>query len=145
MKDVVVAVLMVVGALLSFLAAVGILRMPDLFTRMQAATKSGTMGVGLIIGAVAVDAAELGHSASAILVIVFQLLTAPVAAHMIARAAYFTGVRLWEGTIQDELRESYDLRTHLLQGRLQALSDIDSPEGDPAKSEESGGDAEASP
>lgn len=114
MKDLVVAVLMVGGALLSFLAAVGILRMPDLFTRMQAATKSGTMGVGLIIAAVAMDAAEIGHGASAILVIAFQLLTAPVAAHMIARAAYFTGVRLWEGTIQDELREQYDLQTHML-------------------------------
>jgi multicomponent Na+:H+ antiporter subunit G len=145
MKDLVVAVLMVVGALLSFLAAVGILRMPDLFTRMQAATKSGTMGVGLIIAAVAVDAAELGHSASAILVIAFQLLTAPVAAHMIARAAYFTGVRLWEGTIQDELRENYDQRTHLLRGRLEALSNIESLDSDSAKAQESSGNAETSP
>ena len=135
MKDVVVAVLMVVGALLSLLAAVGILRMPDLFTRMQAATKSGTLGVGLIIAAVAVDAGDIGHGASAILVISFQLLTAPVAAHMIARAAYFTGVRLWDGTIQDDLRGRYDPQTHLLQG----------PQEAPAKAQEPGEDAAASP
>lgn len=145
MKDVVVAALMVVGALLSLLAAIGILRMPDLFTRMQAATKSGTLGVGLIIAAVAVDAGDIGHGASAILVISFQLLTAPVAAHMIARAAYFTGVRLWEGTIQDDLRECYDPQTHLLQGRQEALSHPGSLEGDPAKAQEPGVDAEASP
>jgi multicomponent Na+:H+ antiporter subunit G len=131
MKDVVVAILMAGGALLSFLAAVGILRMPDLFTRMQAATKSGTMGVGLIIAAVAVEAAEIGHSASAILIITFQLLTAPVAAHMIARAAYFTGVRLWEGTMQDDLRDRYDPQTHIL-GRLgMELREVDPAADEP--------------
>lgn len=114
MKEFLLASLMLIGALFSFLAAVGLVRMPDLFTRMQAATKSGTLGVGCIIAAVVIESGDLGLGATGFLVIAFQFLTAPVAAHMIARAAYFTGVQLWEGTVQDDLRGSYDPRTHVL-------------------------------
>ncbi|HUG91086.1 MAG TPA: monovalent cation/H(+) antiporter subunit G [Planctomycetaceae bacterium] len=103
--DWVTAGLMVIGSAFALLAALGVVRMPDLFTRMQAATKSSTLGVGCILLAVAVHFDELGVTTQALLTIAFLLLTAPIAAHMIARSAYIVGVPLWKGTVIDELRE----------------------------------------
>lgn len=104
MNDVVSAVLIVVGGAFMLLAGVGVVRMPDLFMRMQAATKAATLGVGCMLLAVAVHFGELTIVTRALLVTAFVFLTAPVAAHMIARAAYSVGTPLWEGTIADELR-----------------------------------------
>jgi CPA2 family monovalent cation:H+ antiporter-2 len=106
--------LMITGAAFALLAGTGVLRMPDLFMRMQAATKASTLGIGCIALAVAVHFGELGIATRAVATIIFVFLTAPVAAHMIARASYFVGVPLWEGTIIDELRGHYDRRTHRL-------------------------------
>jgi multicomponent Na+:H+ antiporter subunit G len=104
MSDVVSAVLIVVGGAFMLLAGVGVVRMPDLFMRMQAATKAATLGAGCMLLAVAVHFGELTVVTRALLVTAFVFLTAPVAAHMIARAAYSVGTPLWEGTIADELR-----------------------------------------
>ena len=96
--------LFMIGATLALLAGVGVLRMPDVFTRMQASTKASTLGLGcLLIGA----ALQLGDFASFIRVVsigAFILLTTPVAAHVIARASYLADVPLWEGTVLDERR-----------------------------------------
>lgn len=89
---------MIGGGLFMLLAAVGIVRMPDLFTRMHAATKVGTMGVSGAMLAVAVHFHDLGTTTRAVLIILFFLITAPVAAHMIGRSAYLSGIRLWSGT-----------------------------------------------
>ena len=110
------AALMIVGATFMLLAAVGIVRMPDLFTRMQTTTKAATLGIGCMLASSAVYFGKLEITARALAVIVFVFLTAPVAAHMIARAAYFIGVPLWKGTIRDDLQGHYDLRTHVLEG-----------------------------
>jgi len=95
---------MVVGAASMLIAAVGVVRMPDLFTRMHATSKAGSLGAGLILLAVAVHYGDLGISARALATLAFILLTAPIAAHVIGRAAYFVGVPFWEGTLVDELR-----------------------------------------
>ncbi|PWH15280.1 MAG: Na+/H+ antiporter subunit G [Anaerolineae bacterium] len=108
------AFLMFLGALLMFIAALGVARMPDLFTRMHSSTKSATLGVGLIMMGAAFHFGEVGMTMRAVAIIVFLFLTAPVAAHMLGRAAYFAGVPLWEGTLSDALRGHYDRRTHRL-------------------------------
>lgn len=115
MQEVVTAVLILIGTAFMFVAGIGIVRMPDLYTRMSATTKVATLGVGSALLAVAVYFNELGVTSRALATIAFVFLTAPVAAHMIGRAAYFTGVPLWEGTVLDELRGHYDLRTHQLE------------------------------
>jgi len=102
-REAATAGLLLLGAVFMLLAAVGVLRMPDLFTRMQPATKAATLGVACMLGAVAVRFADLGTASRALAGIAFVVLTAPVAAHMIGRAAYFVGVPLWEGTVVDEL------------------------------------------
>jgi multicomponent Na+:H+ antiporter subunit G len=106
--------LLIIGASFLLLAGLGIIRMPDLFTRIQAATKASTLGVGCIILALALHFNDTGITVRALLVIAFFLLTAPVAAHVIARAAYFVGVPLWERTIIDELRGHYHSDSHRL-------------------------------
>lgn len=91
------------GALFLLLAAVGVVRMPDLYTRMHAATKATTLGAGCTLLAVAVYFDDFGVTVRALLVVAFIFLTAPVAAHMIGRAAYRIGVPFWHGTKLDEM------------------------------------------
>lgn len=107
--------LILIGVALMFLAGVGIMRMPDLFLRMSATTKVATLGLGAIMLAVIIYFKDLGATSHAVAIILFLFLSAPVAAHIIGRAAYFTGVPLWEGTVIDQLRGHYDPRTHQLE------------------------------
>ena len=106
MIEILTAIFVIAGALFAFAAALGVLRLPDVLIRMHASTKAGTLGCGLILVAVAVHFGETGVVARSIAAIVFLLVTAPVAAHMIGRAAYRTGVPLWKGTQIDELAEA---------------------------------------
>jgi multicomponent Na+:H+ antiporter subunit G len=97
------ALLVLVGGFFVFAAALGVARLPDVLIRMHASTKAGTLGCGLILLAAAIHFAETAIVARALATIVFIMLTAPVGAHMIARAAYRTGVPLWRGMVVDEL------------------------------------------
>lgn len=81
-------VLLVLGALFSLVAAIGVLRLPDLFTRMHAASKAGAVGGGLVLLAVALMSFDAGVALRAIVGFVFLLITTPVAAHLLARANY---------------------------------------------------------
>lgn len=111
MSGVATAVLMLLGSAFCLLGAVGMVRMPDLFTRLQAATKTGTLGVGCIMVGVAVHFGDLGITARSVLVVVFLFMTAPIAAHVIARAAYFVAVPLWDRTAIDELKDAIERRS----------------------------------
>lgn len=114
MSDLLAAALLAIGTAFLLIASIGIIRMPDLFTRMQAATKAATLGIGCVLLAAAFSLGDLGVAIRALLTIGFFLLTAPVAAHMIGRAAYIVRVPLWEGTLADELRGHYEPGTHAL-------------------------------
>lgn len=105
MSEIVTAAFLIGGGLFAFIAGLGLARMPDVFIRMHAATKAGTLGVGLIMAGVAVNFADLGITVRAIAGIAFLIITAPVAAHLIGRAAYREGVPLWHATAIDEWRE----------------------------------------
>ena len=105
MIDLITAVLMISGSFFAFVAALGMVRLPDTLMRMHAATKAGTLGAGLILIADAVFFHETGIFLKAMAAIAFLLLTAPVAAHLIGRAAYRTGIKLWEKTWVDQLEK----------------------------------------
>jgi multicomponent Na+:H+ antiporter subunit G len=117
MTEWITAASLVVGSAFLLLAAVGVVRMPDVFTRMQAATKAASLGVATVLLGAAVHFGEVGITSRVLGTIVFVFLTTPVGAHMIARAAYLIGVPLWEGTVTDELRGQYDPRTHAPRSR----------------------------
>lgn len=108
MRDVITIALMATGAVFAFVGCLGVLRLPDLYLRMSASAKAATLGVGCLMTAAAVHFDDLAITSRAVAVILFVLVTTPVAAQMIGRAAYFTGVPLWHKTVRDELREQRD-------------------------------------
>lgn len=112
--DVLIAALLLIGCAFLLLAAVGIVRMPDIFTRMSASSKATTLGIGCMLVALALHFGDPGVTTKVLLVIAFFFLKAPVAAHVLARAAYRVGTPLWKGTFVDELREYYDSEDYLV-------------------------------
>ncbi|MGL4199774.1 MAG: monovalent cation/H(+) antiporter subunit G [Allorhizobium sp.] len=98
-----VAGLMVVGALFSLVAAIGLNRLPDLYTRMHAASKAGTVGSGLLLLAVGLHAADIATFGRALAGIIFFILTAPVSAHLLARAAHKVGYKLSSASVRDDM------------------------------------------
>lgn len=114
MMDYVIMIIITFGALFVLLAAIGIVRMPDLYLRISVTTKAATLGVGMILIAAAVYFGEASMTTRALAIVFFLLLTAPVAAHLIGKASYFVGIPLWKRTVVDDLKESHD--THSLLG-----------------------------
>lgn len=98
-------VLLIAGALFSLLAVVGVLRLPDLYTRMHAASKAGAVGSGLVLLAIALVSFDSGVILRACAGIVFFMLTAPISAHLLSRAAYIAGYKPGPETILNEMEE----------------------------------------
>ena len=89
--DVVAAIFLLCGAFLAFAAGVGVVRFPDLLARMHAATKPQVLGLILVLIALALRIRSWSAVGMLVLVVIFQLMTSPVAAHMVGRAGYRTG------------------------------------------------------
>ena len=115
MTEILTAFFLLAGAAFMLIAALGVVRMPDLPMRLHANTKSGVLGAGLMMTGVAVYFGDGGVTTRAVAVFGFLLLTGPVAAHAIGRAGYFVGVPLWEHTKADELKGRYDDEAHTLE------------------------------
>ena len=109
MIELLITLLLISGGAFAAVAGLGLLRLPDVLIRMHASTKAGTLGVGLIVIAVAVHKGDLLVTSKAVLIIIFLLLTAPVAAHLIGRAAYRSGTPLWSRTVIDEAKQQSDI------------------------------------
>lgn len=106
--DVLSAVFLVVGALFSVAAGIGLLRFPDVLARMHAATKPQVFGLMLVIGAIALAERSWGVLLTLMPILLFQMLTAPISAHMIGRAGYRAGNVDDEYLHVDELDEAID-------------------------------------
>lgn len=104
------AALLIGGGVFSFAAGLGLLRLPDLYVRMHASTKAGTLGAMLIMAAMALFFMDGGVAMRGLVIVVFLLLTAPVAAHLIGRAAYRSGVPLWKRSVLDEYAGTEDAK-----------------------------------
>ncbi|MEM6637124.1 MAG: monovalent cation/H(+) antiporter subunit G [Pseudomonadota bacterium] len=96
MIDFVVGILVLSGGLFAFVAGLGVLRLPDVMIRMHASTKVGTLACGLVMLGVILHFQETSLVLRAVAIVGFLLLTAPIGAHMIGRAAIRTGVPLWK-------------------------------------------------
>lgn len=103
------ATLILIGSIIGFISAIGILKFPDVYTRAHAATKSSTLAVLLTLSGAFIYfwLTEGYFSVRLILGIVFIFITAPVAGHLIIRAAYRSGVPLDQSTVEDELAEVF--------------------------------------
>lgn len=104
-SDVVGSVLLLAGCALSLIAAIGMVRLPDLLTRMHAATKPQVLGLVLVIAGLALRLREPEALGMLVLVVLFQMATAPVAAHMVGRAAFRGDQVDRERLVVDELSE----------------------------------------
>ncbi|MFD2625650.1 monovalent cation/H(+) antiporter subunit G [Salibacterium salarium] len=103
----IIGIVVLIGALLSLISALGLVRLPDIYTRSHAATKAATLGVmSVLLGTFLFFALIEGLvSARILLGIVFVFITAPVGGHLVARAAYHSGVSLSKGSNHDQLKK----------------------------------------
>lgn len=114
MTDIIIAILATLGALFALLAAVGLVRMPDLYLRISVTTKAATLGIGLLLIGAAIYYNDVSITTRVFAIIFFILLTAPVGAHLIGRSSYFTGVKMWDKSVRDDLKGKYEKRSHEL-------------------------------
>ena len=110
MNSVIGMIFVVIGLAFNVLGCIGMIRLPDMYNRLQAATKCVTMGtcmvmIGVMISSGFLQSAQL--SVRCIICMVFILITAPTAAHALAHGAYSFGVRLWEKSVVNRYEEDF--------------------------------------
>jgi multicomponent Na+:H+ antiporter subunit G len=114
MTDIFVAIFSLSGAIFILFASIGLLRMPDAYLRISVTTKAATLGIGLLLLAATIHFQDFSITTRVFAIILFILLTAPISAHLIGRASYFSGVKLWKHSIMNDLEGKYDKVTQEL-------------------------------
>jgi len=107
MTDILIMILSTLGAIFILIASIGIFRMPDFYTRLSITIKAATLGIGCILGAAAIHFSEFSITTKVFAIVFFLFITSPVAAFLIARTAYMTGIKLWNKSVIDELKDRY--------------------------------------
>jgi len=102
--------LIALGVAFDVVGCVGLVRLPDVYTRMQAATKCVALGTLLIVAGAVVIVGTPSALVKGGLCLTFLIVTAPTGSHALARAAHRSGTRLWEGSLLDELAEDREGR-----------------------------------
>lgn len=100
------AILTLIGSVFILVAALGILRFPDLYMRMSASTKAAVFGLGLIALGVAFAIGRVDIYLKSFTIVLFMMFTAPIAAHVIGRTAYFSGTPIWKKSKRDDLKKA---------------------------------------
>jgi multicomponent Na+:H+ antiporter subunit G len=106
--DLLAGICLLFGAFLSVAAGVGLVRFPDALSRMHAATKPQVLGLVFVVIAIALESRSWSTLLLLVPVVLFQMLTAPISAHMVGRAGYRTGNFEAETLLVDELEEAVD-------------------------------------
>ncbi|WP_428774708.1 monovalent cation/H(+) antiporter subunit G [Vibrio sp.] len=96
--EILISIFLCLGTLFILIASVGVARMPDLYTRMHAATKAGTVGVASLLLAVAIAIPNITVISRTLGTMLFIFLTAPVAAHLLGKSMKQIGYRMWRNT-----------------------------------------------
>jgi len=105
MSDIIGYILIIVGVLFNLFGCIGLVRFPDVYNRLQAATKCVTLGTILLLLGVAVASGVGPTAGKAVICAVFILITSPTAAHAIAKGAHASGVKLWDQSVVDKYAE----------------------------------------
>ena len=109
MREIVVVVLVAIGLAVTVSGVVGVVRMPDVYTRIQCSSKTITLGALPMVAALAIAKGVVtSYGSRALFVAVLLLVVNPAACHTLARAAYKTGVPMWRAAVADEPRERRD-------------------------------------
>jgi len=105
MNELIAYIFIIIGLGFDFFGCLGLVRFPDVYNRLQAATKSVTLGTCSILFGLLLFKGFSAAGIKAVLCIIFIVLTSPVAAHALARGAHKAGVKLWEGSVCDKYAE----------------------------------------
>jgi multicomponent Na+:H+ antiporter subunit G len=105
MSEIIGYILIIIGIFFNISGCIGLVRLPDVYNRLQASTKCVTLGTILLLIGVALVSDVTALNAKAIICAVFILITSPTAAHAIAKGAYASGVKLWENSVVDKYGE----------------------------------------
>jgi len=105
MNEIIGKILIIIGLGFDIFGCIGLIRLPDVYNRLQATTKCVTLGTCSILFGAFILKGFCATGAKAILTIIFILLTSPVAAHALARGAHKSGVRLWPKSVVDKYEE----------------------------------------
>ena len=105
MSEIIGYILIIIGIFFDISGCIGLVRLPDVYNRLQASTKCVTLGTILLLIGVALISDLAALNAKAIICAVFILITSPTAAHAIAKGAYASGVKLWENSVVDKYGE----------------------------------------
>ena len=125
--DVVAAVALLAGSVLTFSAALGVRRFPDLLSRMHAATKPQVLGTALLLLGLSLRIRSAPVVGMLVLVVLFQMLTTPTSSHMVARAGYRTG-RMQSDLVVDELTRDLDAARRAHRGSTPPTEDDEDDE-----------------
>ncbi len=128
MIDILVAIFCTIGAIFILIASIGIVRMPDFYLRLSVTVKAATLGNGFMLACCAIVFPQVSVTTKALAIVFFLILTAPVAAHLIARSAYLIGTPQWKGTVLDELEGMYEEDTHVLHSDRPEVSEAEGNE-----------------
>ena len=105
MNEIAGIIFIVIGLAFDFFGCLGLVRFPDVYSRLHSSIKCVTLGTSSILLGLFLFKGFTAAGVKAILCIVFLFLTAPVSAHVIARSAHKSGVKLWEGSVCDQYSE----------------------------------------
>ena len=105
MSEAAAYILIFIGLAFDLFGVIGLVRLPDIYNRLQASTKNVTMGTCLILVGVFVHCGLNALGIKALVCAVFIVLTMPTGAHAVARGSHISGVRLWEGSVVDKYLE----------------------------------------
>lgn len=108
MIDIAIYILSTIGSIFILLASIGIFRMPDFYMRLSVTIKASTFGIGFILLAVALFFNEFSVTTKVMAILFFLIITAPVSGHLIGKTAYRLGIKLWDKSIHDDLKDYVD-------------------------------------
>lgn len=129
MTDIFVAIFSLSGAIFILFASIGLLRMPDAYLRISVTTKAATLGVGLLLLAATIHFQNFAVTTRVLAIILFILLTAPISGHLIGRASYFSGIKLWKNSVMDDLDGKYNRVTQELKSEdVEEIKKLESKE-----------------
>lgn len=106
MSEIVTGIFLILGSFIVLLAGIGVVKMPDIYTRMSATSKASTLGVSVVLITTGFFFGTTEIMTRTILIVLFLMITAPVASHLLGKAAHLNKLPLWDRTKRDDLSES---------------------------------------
>ena len=105
MNDTAGILILMIGILFDVIGCIGLVRLPDIYNRLQAATKCVSLGTCLILVGAMITINSISGAFKCLLCLIAVIMTSPTAAHALARGAHRAGISLWEGSVVDTYRE----------------------------------------